>query len=118
MAAYPCSIGNHRYAGPQRSAYITTLDGSKPITCKQRLCRAHLEDLEQTCMNLLNDVSDDGQMSMLCEFRDCGKARETTLFVKVYAENGDEPTEYAADFCRQHATAVGLQLQIASSIAM
>ena len=56
MATYPCSIDPHRYAGPQRSIYVSKLDGARPETRKFRLCGRHFGDQMTTIRASMTDV--------------------------------------------------------------
>ena len=47
MALFPCVVGNHKYAGPQQSAYCAALNGSFAARSKLRLCPEHVEELGQ-----------------------------------------------------------------------
>jgi len=47
VALFPCVVGNHKYAGPQQSAYCAALNGSFAARSKLRLCPEHVEQLGQ-----------------------------------------------------------------------
>lgn len=112
MAAYPCSIGLHRYSGAQRSAYITIVQGARPATLKWRLCSRHFAESEAACKTWLAELTEDGQMSLVCEYRNCQVERECTVFAKYFGEDSEGPREYASDLCAAHARDVRLALQV------
>ena len=45
MALFPCVVGNHKYQGPQQSAYLAALNGSFAARSKLRLCPVHIGEL-------------------------------------------------------------------------
>lgn len=100
MAVYPCSEGQHRYGGAQRSVYITRLNGARPETRKRRLCGKHFDVLHGEIQRRFKVVQDDDVMAMVCE--NCDAPRATTLFIRVF-EGGDEGLQYAADLCARCA---------------
>lgn len=100
MAVYPCSVGLHRYASKQRTIYISDVGSARPETRKLRLCPRHFEDTVSYLGANFTLIEDDSQMSMDCEL--CHKPRESGIFVKVYAEDGREPAQYAVDVCPPH----------------
>jgi hypothetical protein len=118
VAAYPCSFGNHRYAGAQRSAYLSSVSTSRPVTVKWRLCPRHFEEQEQLAAQILSKLDEDAQMSMECEAQNCFNARDLTLFFKVFGEDGQEPRQYVADFCLAHGTAASNALKADLAMAL
>lgn len=101
MAVFPCDVGQHRYPGAQRSAYLSIVgEGGRPETRKLRLCAQHFGDMNVRSAERLTLVEEDSQMSLVCD--ECSDARSNTLFVRLYAENGEEPTQYAGDLCATH----------------
>lgn len=104
MATFPCSFGAHRYPGAQRSAYISLIASRDPQTRKHRLCKKHYEEVERICMQHLQDVTDEGQMSYICEWEGCQQAREYTLSCRLYPGSESE-IQYAGDFCAAHGKA-------------
>ena len=106
MAVYPCDVGMHRYPGAQRSAYLSIVgDGGRPETRKLRLCAKHFGDMRVRSAERLLLVEEDSQMSPVCD--ECGDARSNTLFVRLYAEDGEEPVQYAGDLCATHVDEIG-----------
>lgn len=97
MAVYPCSVESHRYLQKQRAIYISDVGSARPETRKHRLCPRHFEDKLDYLSRTMTLLEDDSQMSMACEM--CGKPRSSCIFVKVYAEDGLEPAQYAVDVC-------------------
>lgn len=100
MAVYPCSIVPHRYAQKQRAIYISDVGSARPETRKHRACPRHFEEKVAYLASNFTLIEEDSQMSMECEL--CQKPREGGIFVKVYAEDGFEPAQYAADLCALH----------------
>lgn len=87
MALYPCSIGQHRYAGRQQSIYVVDGVGRDATMYKLRLCGQHMQDvLRGVTLTPEDDVSPT-QLSMFCEI--CGAPRTHLLFLSVFA--GNEP---------------------------
>lgn len=117
MAAYPCQIGGHRYPGPQRSAYVTRLNGSRPESRKLRLCPRHFAEVLETSRVFMAPILEDSQMSMLCEVGDCQVERKTTLFLKTFDQNED-PKEFAVDVCARHEQALVESLHWDMAISM
>lgn len=117
MAAFPCCVGLHRYAGPQRSVYVTRLNGARPETGKLRLCPRHFEEERLLVQEHMSEISGDGQMSILCELGDCQVSRKTTIFVKIF-DQGADPEEFAADVCEAHESWLLGQLCWDISISM
>lgn len=118
MATYPCSIGLHRYGARQSSAYITVVNGSSPVTRKQRLCPDHFTELEELCENKLTELSDrdGGQVSKFCEVDDENEPT-SSLFVKLYAGQQDY-IQYAIDVCERHSRELLAQLRWDASIPL
>lgn len=97
MAVYPCDIGQHRYAGQQQSIYLTVVKSSRdPASVKLRLCPNHFVSAAKEIESKMDDVSDGGQMSVLCQT--CGQPREVTVFARVYALKSEEQC-FALDLC-------------------
>lgn len=118
MAAYPCSFGMHRYAGAQRSAYLSSVSSARPTTVKWRLCPRHFEEQEQLAAQILSKLDEDMQMSMECEAQQCFEPRALTLFFKVFGEDGQEPRQYVADFCLAHGNAASAALKADLAMAL
>ena len=118
MAAYPCSFGTHRYAGAQRSAYLSLVSSARPTTVKWRLCPRHFQEQEELASQILSKLDEEVQMSMECEAEHCFEPREMTMFFKVFGEDGEEPRQYVADFCVAHAAAAGKALKAELAMAL
>jgi hypothetical protein len=103
VAVYPCTIGQHRYGGAQRSIYLTRLDGARPETRKFRLCSRHFAELQGAVARAMTLLEDDSQASPFCDR--CGESRATVVFARNYS-GGDEPDQYAVDVCRACEAAV------------
>lgn len=104
MAVYPCSFGAHRYPQKQRAAYISLVDGPRPETRKHRLCPKHLELVLEQLQYSFTFIDEETQVETQCEI--CQAPGAGPLFVKVYAEDGDEPAQYVTDLCPDHRTQV------------
>jgi hypothetical protein len=105
MALYPCSFGQHRYRGKQRSVYFSLLNGAASESRKLRVCEAHFFELKADVRRVLAEVDEDSQIGMLCA--DCGEPKIYTLFATMYGEDG-APDAFGADFCALHgAEALG-----------
>lgn len=111
MAIYPCAIGNHRYAGPQQSLYVTVLNGSTPASTKLRLCSPHFLDILSVVQDEMDNVSDGGQMSSLCQ--KCGATRDMSVFARVFPLHEEEAT-FALDLCVPCATQLADRLHTRS----
>lgn len=97
MAVYPCSFGAHRYPQRQRSMYISDVASARPETRKHRLCPAHFETIRSKIVSQFDEVTEDSQMSQLCEL--CSEPRAGGIFVKLFDEAGAEPVQFAIDLC-------------------
>jgi hypothetical protein len=115
MATYPCTIEPHRYGGPQRSIYLSRLNGARPETRKFRLCPRHFGDLMLEIRARMTDVEENGQMSMVCD--QCDAPRETTISARCF-EGGDDGEAYATDLCADHAAALADRLLWSSGMAL
>jgi hypothetical protein len=113
MAVYPCSIGQHRYGGAQRSVYLTRLNGVRPVTRKHRLCGKHFDAMKGNLQRTFQVVDDNGTMASECI--NCTNPRATTLFARTF-EGGDEGMQYAADLCAD--CALGLLAELAWDTAI
>ena len=99
MAVYPCDVGSHRYAGPQRSVYITSCFGRDTETVKLRLCLRHFTEIELAAAADMEELGeDDVQSGLSCA---CGADRDYIVFAKMFDQSA-EPREYAADLCAAH----------------
>jgi hypothetical protein len=58
MAVYPCSVGDHRYAGAARNFYATWLAGPDEDRRRLRLCESHWLAIEPYLMQY--QIADDG----------------------------------------------------------
>lgn len=81
MALFPCAVGSHRYAGPQRSAYLGVASGGLSARSKLRLCPKHFQALSDYCEEAL------------------------TLIVVGETETGNDEDENG--FCRNHSDQPG-----------
>lgn len=114
MALYPCDIGNHPYRGAQNSVYLSVLNGLRSDRMKARLCTPHLRKVIAAIETRMSRVLGDGfeiqQDGMLCMVGDCalGEEDRTAVFATVYGQ-GDEPWQYFARVCDEHAETVSLQ---------
>lgn len=114
MAVYPCSIGTHRYGGPQRSVYLSDVSLSRPTTRKLRLCDRHYAEVGRVCAQTLEFIGEDSdsQMSMSCTYvndlstgEECAAPRSMVMFAKLYP-GGEDCLQYAGDFCSVHGAKV------------
>ena len=115
MAVYPCSIGEHRYAGQQQSVYLSVLEGRDVASVKFRLCPTHFHNMARQIQDTMDNVSDGGQMSMLCQ--KCGEPRLTTVFARIYAK-GEEEALFSLDLCASCLEPWRDQLAFASGMAL
>jgi|SoiMetStandDraft_5_1073268.scaffolds.fasta_scaffold190464_1 hypothetical protein len=90
MAMFPCSVGNHRYQGPQQSAYLGAVNGTRTERVKKRLCPQHAQGLIAVADELLEELdvnappsSNPDAASQRC-FRCSGDAPDWALFVNIY----------------------------------
>lgn len=107
MAVFPCTLVDHRYPGPQRSAYITLNEGVSMQTRKHRLCKRHFDQFCEAVASRLAYVDGESQSSMVCE--GCGSGRTTSCYVTLY-DQGEEPAAWAGDFCAACASRVASEL--------
>jgi hypothetical protein len=96
MAIYPCEMAPHRYIGPQRSAYITFVQGSSTDTRKIRLCPEHFVRGLDSITPFLQPLDAEQKLSMVCDT--CGKDRQVSVFATFYDQNA-EPAAWVGDFC-------------------
>jgi len=90
MAMFPCSEGNHRYQGPQQSAYLGATNGGRNERVKKRLCTPHLAATVDWADELLQEIDvnappspDFNGTSRTC-FRCKADGAEWMLYVNVY----------------------------------
>lgn len=104
MAMFPCSVGNHRYQGPQQSAYLGASSGSRNERLKRRLCPMHIEELVEWANDRFVEIdvnappqpgADDGQH--VC-FRCSAAVTDWMLYVNVYP-NKSEPRVWFGNAC-------------------
>jgi thymidine kinase len=115
MAIYPCDFSGHRYTGPQRSLYLTSLWGDDAETVKLRLCQTHFNELQTRANELLDIVDEASVVSSVCDR--CGKEKTGTIFAKWFDQHA-EPAYAAADVCATHWQQVRTSLLAASGRAM
>lgn len=108
MALFPCAVGSHRYAGPQRSAYLGIASGGLSARSRLRLCKPHFDDVRAFCDAALGliaigeitqkDMSEDEQCPSCPE----GIAGEYRAFATLYPLK-EEAYVYFANLCQDHA---------------
>jgi len=90
MAMFPCSVGNHRYQGPQQSAYLGAVNGTTSERVKKRLCPEHTASLIDVADQLLEemDVNAPPSGSGLSPTRFCFRCKAEgnswALFINIY----------------------------------
>lgn len=103
MAIYPCNVGQHRYAGPQQSVYVTWVKGSQAVTGKARLCPGHFAEVAATANVDLTPIDEALQSSLVCET--CDDPTTEHVYLTLYRPSS-EGEAYAGDFCGVHAAYV------------
>lgn len=104
MALYPCDFHNHRYSGPQRTAYPAIVDGTSAQRRKMRLCKPHFDDLVALCETFMFD-SDHPDIPNCCS-RCNDPAPHHAMYITLY-DHSTERRDLYAPLCEAHA--VGLQ---------
>lgn len=104
MAMFPCSVGNHRYQGPQQSAYLGASSGNRNERQKRRLCPAHVNSLVDWADELFEEIdvnappqpgADDNRRAC---FRCSTGAADWMLYVNVYPTKA-EPRVWFGNAC-------------------
>lgn len=107
MALFPCAIGQHRYTGPQSSAYFGITSGIDTERWKQRLCKPHLSRLlnwagENLTLVGIGEVSQAEENAFQASCWRCNASVNTwSVFLTLY-ERGEEPRSYFAASCTGH----------------
>jgi hypothetical protein len=107
MALFPCIVGNHKYAGPQQSAYLAALNGTFAARSKQRLCPQHLDELGAYLENKLVLIARDNTMvsETVMDLDHCYQcpSQDTPwqLFANVF-RRGQPQLDYYAKSCTSH----------------
>lgn len=58
MAIFPCSVGLHRYVGPQRAAYFSLAHDQDATSWKLRLCPQHISSVQHDLAQFEFDAFD------------------------------------------------------------
>lgn len=104
MAMFPCTVGLHRYQGPQQSAYLGAVNGGRSERVKQRLCPEHLVELVNWADEHLDEIDIMAPPSAgdLTRDRKCFDCADTTtswaLFCNIYALK-QEPRVWYGSSC-------------------
>jgi len=107
MAMFPCSVGNHRYQGPQQSAYLGAINGGRSERVKKRLCPQHLEDLVAFSNEHLQEIDvNSPPLPNVSGDRQCFQCAGTgvlswALFVNIYPLKA-EPRAWYGNSCAEH----------------
>lgn len=107
MAVFPCAVGLHRYAGPQTSAYLGLVNGSRAARNKMRLCPAHFEVLwtwleNNTTLSAIGEISqDDGDTNAVSCFQCDSTDRTWSAYANIYPR-GEAMHQYFAVLCERH----------------
>ena len=109
MAIYPCSRGQHRYSGPQRSAYVTSMHGALSTTHKLRFCESHFAEMHEYASDKFNEVTALSTASDRCER--CGDQVDSILSVRLYDLNKAEE-QFVLDLCGPCTAAFTNEMQI------
>lgn len=59
MGLFPCSIGTHRYAGPQQTIYPAIAQGQEVFRTRLRLCPTHFDVMLEKLVSRANDAAID-----------------------------------------------------------
>jgi len=111
MAVFPCDWSGHRYPGPQRSVYITSVFGQDQETCKLRLCQTHFRDFVNVCDVRLARIDGDSQVGQTCD--NCQEDKSYAVYTKVFDQK-EEPVYFAGDLCARCWQEVRVELKVAS----
>lgn len=117
MALFPCVVNNHKYSGPQQSAYCAALNGSFAARSKLRLCPEHLNDLGIWLEQNLKLVAI-GEKMVDEAWKDadtCYECHSTEipwqLFANVY-KRGEPQMDYYGASCKDHLGAFQLETRL------
>jgi len=115
VAVFPCDWANHRYPGPQRSAYVVSAFGTDIETSKLRLCSRHYTEFANTASAVLAHVDEDSQPDSTCA--KCGKDKQFAIYVKLF-DLKQEPDYFATDVCASCWQTLRTQLKVANGHVM
>lgn len=110
MALFPCIVGNHKYPGPQQSAYLAALNGSFAARSKLRLCPEHLDAIGSWCEQHLQLIAVGEKMVVeglepdLGCFECKGQGAKWQLFSNVF-KRGNPQMDYYGQACDEHLPA-------------
>lgn len=110
MALFPCAVGLHRYAGPQRSAYLGIASGAISARSKLRCCSKHFQDLKNYLEENLTlvaiggtTVAEDGVDTGTCDVHP-DQVSEYRGYANIYPLK-DEERVYFGAMCQDCADA-------------
>jgi len=107
MALFPCFVGQHRYNGPQQSAYLGASNGGRNERLKKRLCPVHLAELVNWADQELQEIDVNAppdpnlQGDQQCFKGHPNGAVDWALYVNVYPLKS-EPRVWFGNSCQEH----------------
>ena len=92
MALYPCSVDGHRYAGPQRTLYVSAFGQIANYRRKARLCKVHFDQAEERARAAWTALDDDCDPGNHCSYD--SEPRAITITLTFYDQHAPERVYY------------------------